>query len=112
MNQEQQKEYEEKMGSPEMERMNYLMEHPEEQVYLHDLSNVKNVPKEVSEVNWEEKMTEPDEFIIRKTQPKEGLPDGAYVCFNHHRLKYTQMFGGTPQDALQHYMEKLIELGK
>lgn len=45
MNHEQQKEYEEIVGSPEMERMNYLMEHPEEQVYLHNLSNVKPFPK-------------------------------------------------------------------
>lgn len=106
MNQEQQKEYEEIVGSPEMERMNYLMEHPEEQVQLHDLSNVKNMPKE-SKVNWDEKMIEPDTFVIKKTQD-----NGGYVCYNHGRLKYTQVFAHNPQNALQQYMEKLIELNK
>lgn len=60
---------------------------------------------ELSKVDWEEKFYEPDMFVIKKTQDSEG-----YVCYNYGRLKYTQVFSHNPQDALQRYMEKLIEL--
>jgi hypothetical protein len=43
-------------------------------------------------------------YVIRKTKPKKGRPEGAYVCFNHSIDKYRQTFGNTPMEALSWYV--------
>lgn len=45
------------------------------------------------------------EYVIRKTKPKKGLPNGAWVCFNKSLSKNKQTFGKTPQKALKDYLD-------
>lgn len=99
MNYESQEHYEAEMGYAGQAEAEAIAQLEEQHPIIEVNTN------ELSKVNWEEKMTTPDEFIIRKTQPKKGLPIGAYVCFNHHLNPRLQTFGNTPIDALKNYLE-------
>jgi hypothetical protein len=46
-----------------------------------------------------------EEYIIRKTSPKKGLPNGNWVCW-HRQKEHLQSFGNTPSKALENYQNK------
>ena len=46
-----------------------------------------------------------EDFIIKKTKPKKGLPNGAWVCFSPSD-PYKLIFGNTPQEALENFISK------
>ena len=52
-------------------------------------------------------MKQINQFVIRKTNPKKGLPNGAWVCFNKSINKYQQNFGKTPKEVLDNYLKSL-----
>jgi len=52
------------------------------------------------------KVVDKDIFTIKKTKPKKGLPQGAWVCFNKGRNKFRQIFGETPEKAMLNYIIK------
>lgn len=45
-----------------------------------------------------------NEYIIRKTAPKKGLPEGSWVCFNKSVDEFKQIFANTPTLALINYV--------
>jgi hypothetical protein len=44
-----------------------------------------------------------EEYIVRKTSPKKGLPNGGWVCYNFSIDEHLKAYGLTALEALEKY---------
>jgi hypothetical protein len=68
------------------------------------IKNLLENQKQQSKEENKKKMLK-NQFILRKTKPKKGLPDGAWVCFSPS-VPHKLIFGNTPQEALEKFINK------